>query len=285
MLKKHQSYIDWFIEKSLEEDIGSGDHTSNACIDPDNISIASLLVKDNGVIAGVDFAKKVFEFSGEKYEFEVLKKDGTLVRYGDIVFNVKSSSRNILKLERVILNTMQRLSGIATLSSEFAVEVKDFNVKILDTRKTTPLMRPLEKWAVTLGGCFNYRDGLYDWIMIKDNHIEAGGGISNTILKVQDYLKQNKLNLKVTIEVKNLTELREVLAIGNVDRIMFDNFDIGTLKEAVVIVDKKYETEASGGVTLDSVRTIAETGVDFISCGALTHSAGILDLSLKIIHQ
>jgi nicotinate-nucleotide pyrophosphorylase (carboxylating) len=177
---------------------------------------------------------------------------------------------------------MQRLSAIATSSSEFAFEVQGLPVKILDTRKTTPLLRPLEKWAVKIGGCHNYRDGLFDWIMIKDNHIDAGGGIRKTIKKVHKYLKDNKLNLGITIEIRNLVELHEVLKTGGVTRIMFDNFEPALLREAVQTVDGKFETEASGGVTLQTVRAIAETGVDFISAGAITHSAGILDLSLKI---
>jgi nicotinate-nucleotide pyrophosphorylase (carboxylating) len=224
----------------------------------------------------------IFANVSKDAKIEVFKKDGDIVHYGDIVFKVTCDTRSLLKAERLVLNVMQRLSAIATSSSEFAFEVQGLPVKILDTRKTTPLLRPLEKWAVKIGGCHNYRDGLFDWIMIKDNHIDAGGGIRKTIKKVHKYLKDNKLNLGITIEIRNLVELHEVLKTGGVTRIMFDNFEPALLREAVQTVDGKFETEASGGVTLQTVRAIAETGVDFISAGAITHSAGILDLSLKI---
>jgi nicotinate-nucleotide pyrophosphorylase (carboxylating) len=208
--------------------------------------------------------------------------DGTDVCPGDIAFEVTSNAQIILKAERLILNTMQRLSGVSTMSSRFAVEVEDLPVKILDTRKTTPLMRFLEKWAVRIGGCTNYRDGLYDWIMIKDNHHDACGGLTKAIQRVHEYLKEKNLDLGITVEVRNLVELSEVLQVGGVTRIMFDNFEIPILREAVAMVGDKFETEASGGITLNKVRKYAETGVDFISVGALTHSAGSLDLSLKI---
>ncbi|HEB62224.1 MAG TPA: carboxylating nicotinate-nucleotide diphosphorylase, partial [Bacteroidetes bacterium] len=227
--------------------------------------------------------KMIFEYLDPDVEFEILKNDGSIVAYGDVAFTVKCNTRTLLKGERLVLNIMQRLSGISTISSEFAFEVQDLPVKILDTRKTTPLLRPLEKWAVRIGGCYNYRDGLYDWIMIKDNHIDAAGGIKNAIDRVQKYLKEKNLDLGITIEVRNLVELNEVLERGGVTRIMLDNFELAILKEAVCTIDKRYETEASGGVTLQTIRDIAETGVDYISVGALTHSAGILDLSLKII--
>ncbi|HFU75000.1 MAG TPA: carboxylating nicotinate-nucleotide diphosphorylase [Arcobacter sp.] len=283
MKKIYNNYIKWFIENAIKEDIGEGDHTSNACIPEDSISEAKLLVKDHGMIAGVELAKMIFEYLDDNIEFEELRKDGSIVVYGDIVFKVKCNTRTLLKAERLVLNIMQRLSGIATISSEFAFEVQDLPVKILDTRKTTPLLRPLEKWAVRIGGCHNYRDGLYDWIMIKDNHIDASGGIKNAIERVNKYLKEKNLELGITIEVRNLVELNEVLEGGNVTRIMLDNFEPALLKEAVCTIDKRFETEASGGVTLQTIREIAETGVDYISVGALTHSAGILDLSLKII--
>jgi nicotinate-nucleotide pyrophosphorylase (carboxylating) len=282
MNKILEDYLKWFIENGLKEDIGEGDHTSNACIPNDNISTANLIVKDNGVIAGVELAKMIFEYLSKDVKFEVFKADGSIVHYGDVAFKVTCDSRTILKAERLILNTMQRLSGIATTSSEFAFEVSDIPVKILDTRKTTPLLRPLEKWAVKLGGCENYRIGLYDWIMIKDNHVDAGGGIKNTINKVHKYLNDNALDLGITIEVRNLVELHEVLKVGGITRIMFDNFEPALLKEAVQTVNGKFETEASGGINLQTVRAVAESGVDYISVGALTHSAGILDLSLKI---
>ncbi len=283
MKKIYNNYIKWFIENSLKEDVGEGDFTSEACIPEDSVSKAKLLVKDHGVIAGVELAKMIFEYLDPDVEFEILKNDGSIVAYGDIAFTVKCNTRTLLKAERLVLNIMQRLSGISTISSEFAFEVQDLPVKILDTRKTTPLLRPLEKWAVRIGGCYNYRDGLYDWIMIKDNHIDAAGGIKNAIDRVQKYLKEKNLDLGITIEVRNLVELNEVLEKGGVTRIMLDNFELAILKEAVCTIDKRYETEASGGVSLQTIRDIAETGVDYISVGALTHSAGILDLSLKII--
>ena len=276
-------YFDWFISKALKEDIEEGDHTSNACIDADDRSRAKLLVKDHGTIAGVDLAERIFKHVDANFIFEKHFEDGDAVNFGDIVFHVEGNTRNLLKTERLVLNSMQRLSGIATLSHRFAFEVGDLKAKILDTRKTTPLLRPLEKWAVEIGGCTNYRDGLYDWIMIKDNHVEASGGIKEAISDVHKYLKENKLDLGITVEVRNLVELHEVLEIGGVTRIMLDNFETTLMKEAVATIDGKFEVEASGGVTLHSVRKIAQTGVDFISTGAITHSAGILDLSLKIV--
>jgi len=278
-----EKYLSWFIENSMKEDVGDGDHTSNACIPDDSISKAKLLVKDHGVIAGIELAKMIFKYMDDNVKFEQLIEDGDVVDFGDVAFTVECNTRTLLKTERLVLNTMQRLSGISTISSEFAQEVEDLPVKILDTRKTTPLLRPLEKWAVRIGGCYNYRDGLYDWIMIKDNHVDASGGISNAINRVHKYQKDNNLNLGITVEVRNLVELNEVLETGGITRIMLDNFELALLKEAVCTIDKRYESEASGGITLQTVREVAETGVDYISSGALTHSAGILDLSLKII--
>ena len=275
--------LDQFIDAALFEDIQDGDHTSNACIDPNATSKAKLYVKDNGVISGIAFAQRVFAKVDPESKMEILIEDGKDVKFGDIAFYVECNSQALLKAERLILNTMQRLSGVSTLSSRFMVETEGTDVKILDTRKTTPLMRFLEKWAVRIGGCTNYRDGLYDWIMIKDNHIDASGGITPAIQKVNEYLEKKNLNLGITVEVRNLVELYEVMEVGKINRIMLDNFEIPILKEAIAIIGDKYETEASGGVTLKTVRKIAETGVNFISVGALTHSAGSLDLSLKVI--
>ncbi len=272
-----------FIKKGLAEDVRDGDHTSLACIPADAKSSARLLVKDSGVIAGVDFAKEVFRYVDESVIFETLIEDGSAVNYGDEAFRVTCNAQALLKAERLVLNTMQRMSGIATLSNRFAFEVEDLPVQILDTRKTTPLLRFLEKWAVRIGGCTNYRDGLYDWIMIKDNHIDACGSITAAVESVNAYLKRNDLDLGITVEVRNLEELYEVLKVGNITRIMLDNFELPLLREAVLIVDKKFETEASGGVTIHKVREIAKTGVDFISVGALTHSYQSMDMSLKVI--
>jgi nicotinate-nucleotide pyrophosphorylase (carboxylating) len=275
--------INNFIEAGLAEDVGDGDHTSLACIPPEATSKAKLLVKDHGVIAGVELAKMIFEKVDPDAKFECLIEDGKDVFYGDIAFYVTCNSQALLKAERLVLNTMQRMSGISTLSSRFAVEVEGLPLTILDTRKTTPLLRFLEKWAVKIGGCSNYRDGLYDWMMIKDNHIDACGGITNAIVQANQYLKDKKKDLGITVEVRNLVELHEVLDVGQVTRIMFDNFEIPIMAEAVATVDHRFETEASGGVNLKSVRKIAKTGVDYISVGALTHSAGSIDLSLKVI--
>ena len=277
-----QAILAKFIVDALAEDVGDGDHTSLACIPSSNRNTAQLIIKDVGVLAGVEIAKRIFQYVDPESTVEVLIEDGTDVGMGEIAFEVECNSQALLKAERLVLNTMQRMSGIATLSSRFAVEVEDMPVKILDTRKTTPLLRFLEKYAVRIGGCHNYRDGLYDWIMIKDNHIDACGSITSAIMQANTYLKVNELDLGITIEVRNLVELYEVLEVGKITRIMLDNFEIPLLKEAVEIIDGRFETEASGGITLNTVRKIAETGVLFISSGALTHSAGSLDLSLKI---
>lgn len=271
-----------FIKKGIEEDVREGDHTSLATIDPDKIDSGRLLVKDDGILAGVKLAEYTFKYLDPKCEFNVLIQDGSEVQKGDVAFEMTCNTQALLKGERLALNAMQRMSGIATMSNKFAKIVADLPVKILDTRKTTPLLRFLEKWAVRIGGSTNYRDGLYDWIMIKDNHVDGSGGMAIAIERVKKYLAQNDLDLGITVEVRSLDELHQALEVGGMTRIMLDNFSIEQLKEGVAIVDKKYEVEASGGVNLSTVRGIAETGVDFISVGALTHSAGSLDLSLKI---
>lgn len=282
MYKLDEALLEKFIIDGLKEDVGEGDHTSLACILPQARTRAKLLVKDDGVIAGVYIAKKIIEYVDPEYSMQILIEDGRDVQYGDIAFTLECNTQALLKSERLILNIMQRLSGIATLSSRFAMEVEGTSVKILDTRKTTPLLRFLEKWAVSVGGCQNYRAGLYDWIMIKDNHIDACGSITNAIKRVHQYLEAKNLPLNITVEVRNLVELNEVLEVGGVKRIMLDNFEIPILKEAVAHVNERFEVEASGGVSLSTIGLIAKTGVDFISSGALTHSAGSLDLSLKV---
>jgi nicotinate-nucleotide pyrophosphorylase (carboxylating) len=274
-----------FIELSLQEDVGDGDHTSLACIPSDTRDHARLLAKDLGIIAGVKFAQAVFHHVDPHSIVHVHITDGEYVNPGDIVFDVECNTHGLLKAERLVLNVMQRMSAIATLSRRFADEVSDLKVKILDTRKTTPLMRFLEKEAVAIGGCTNYRFGLYDRFMIKDNHIDACGGITQAIDRVHAYMQDHNLKLPITIEVRNLIELYEVLRKGGVERIMLDNIEIPILREAVDIIGGRFETEASGGVTLGNVRHIAETGVDFISVGALTHSYGALDLSLKVVRK
>ncbi len=277
------AYLEDFIARALREDVGEGDHTSLACIPAEARSQARLLVKEPGVIAGVEVARRVFAAVDPGSQVEVSLKDGQWGSPGDIAFVVEANTQALLRAERLVLNTMQRMSGIATLSNRFQFEVDDLPVRILDTRKTTPLFRFLEKWAVRLGGCHNYRDGLYDWFMIKDNHVDACGGIRPAIERVAAYQQEKGLDLGVTIEVRNLVELYEVLEVGRITRIMLDNFELPLLREAVAIVDKRFETEASGGIDIHNVRKFAQTGVDFISVGALTHSAVSLDLSLKVV--
>lgn len=281
---KLEAQIEDFIVRALAEDIGDGDHTSLACIPADDRSVANLLVKDPGILAGVAIAERIFKHVDPSSELTINIKDGQHMSYGDIAFEVSCNTQALLKAERLVLNTMQRMSGIATLSNRFKFEIEDLPVKILDTRKTTPNLRFIEKWAVRLGGCNNYRDGLYDRIMVKDNHIDACGSITAAIKQVADYQASNGLSLPVTIEVRNLVELYEVLetGAGKVHRIMLDNFELPILAEAVAVINKRFETEASGGVNIHTVRKIAQTGVNFISVGALTHSAQSLDLSLKV---
>ncbi|MEL6658032.1 MAG: carboxylating nicotinate-nucleotide diphosphorylase [Bacteroidota bacterium] len=282
---KLEAQIQDFVERALTEDVGDGDHTSLACIPADDRSVANLLVKDPGIIAGLAIAERIFLHVDPSAELTFNLKDGQNMSYGDIAFEVRCNTQALLKAERLVLNTMQRMSGIATLSNRFKFEIEDLPVQILDTRKTTPNLRFIEKWAVRLGGCTNYRDGLYDRIMVKDNHIDACGSITAAIEQVANYQNKKGLSLPVTIEVRNLVELYEVLeaGAGKVDRIMLDNFELPILAEAVAVINKRFETEASGGVNIHTVRKIARTGVNFISVGALTHSATSLDLSLKVV--
>ncbi len=282
MSQLNEQYLQQFIQQALQEDVGDGDHTSLACIPAADMCEGYLLVKDVGNICGIEVAKRIFDHVDPNHEMNVLIPEGSEVSEGDEVFHIKCNTRAFLKAERLVLNTMQRLSGICTLSHRFADEVEGLPVKILDTRKTTPLMRFLEKYAVEVGGCHNYRVGLFDWIMIKDNHVDESGGIKPAIERVQKYLKDSGRNLNITVEVRNFVELHEVLEAGGVTRIMFDNFEIPLLREGVASVNKQFETEASGGIVLQNVRDYAETGVDYISVGALTHSAESLDLSLKV---
>lgn len=285
MLSLDKVLLDQYIIDGLYEDVRDGDHTSLACIPSADRSRARLLVKSEGVIAGIAVAEAIFKHVDPTAVIDIKIADGQDVKYGDEAFYIECNTQALLKAERLVLNTMQRLSGVATLSSRFAFEVEDLPVKILDTRKTTPLMRFLEKWAVAVGGCDNYRVGLYDWIMIKDNHVDACGSHTKAIEAVHQYLKDKNLDLDITVEVRNLVELHEVLDKGGITRIMLDNFELPILAEAVAHIDGRFESEASGGVTLHTVRKIAETGVNYISVGALTHSAGSLDLSLKVIKE
>ncbi|MCB0544103.1 MAG: carboxylating nicotinate-nucleotide diphosphorylase, partial [Saprospiraceae bacterium] len=230
----------------------------------------------------VELAEHIFRHLDPTVQMVVHKPDGADVLWGETAFEVEGNTRALLQAERLVLNAMQRMSGIATLSSRFAFEVGDLPVKVLDTRKTTPLIRFLEKWAVHIGGCENYRWGLYDWIMIKDNHIDAAGSITNAVRRAQAYMKEKGLQLNITVEVRNLVELEELLQVGGITRIMFDNFEIPILHEAVAFVNGRFQTEASGGITLFNVRKYAQTGVNYVSAGALTHSAQPLDMSLKV---
>lgn len=280
--------LEKFIDEALAEDIvdyegkiPTGDHSSLACIPLAKTGSAKLLCKAVGVLAGVELAELICKQVDSSLRFEGILSDGTKISAGDIAFNIHGEVKSILRAERVILNFMQRMSGIATHTSKFVSKVEGTNAKILDTRKTTPNLRYFEKWAVRIGGGYNHRFGLYDMIMLKDNHIDFCGGIEKAIMTVRDYQQQNKLNLPVEIETRNLNDVEEVLRIGHINRIMFDNFTPVLMKQAVNLVNKQIETEASGGITLDTVHSFADTGVDFISVGALTHSSASLDLSLK----
>lgn len=270
------------VDNALVEDLGDGDHTSLATVPASAQGKARLLVKDNGILAGVELAKIIFKRVDPQLEIEVLIEDGALVEKGQIAFYVTGASQSILSAERLVLNFMQRMSGIATKTHHLAKIISHLPTQLLDTRKTTPGIRLMEKWAVKIGGGNNHRFALYDMIMIKDNHVDYAGGIQQAIERTNAYLKEKGKQLKIEIETRNLEEVKEVLAVGNVDRIMLDNFTPNQIKEALAIIDRsKYETEASGGITESSILSYAETGVDFISSGALTHSYQSLDLSLK----
>ena len=273
--------LDEFVRRALSEDLGDGDHTSLACINEHEKSAARLKVRERGILAGIGVAKRVFELYDSSLEIEILKNDGDSVIEGDIAFNVKGSARSILSTERLVLNLMQRMSGIATKTHQMVEMISHTDAILLDTRKTTPGMRFIEKEAVAIGGGGNHRFGLYDMIMIKDNHIDYAGGISKAIQKTHSYLDANNKKLKIEIEVRSLNELDEVLTEGKVHRIMLDNFSPKEIENALKRIPQKYETEASGGITEENIVAYAETGVDFISVGALTHSVKSLDLGLK----
>ena len=269
------------IQTALQEDIGSGDHSSLAAVPKDTKGKMKLLVKENGIIAGIEVAKEVLRQVDPSITMNCFMKDGDAVVVKDIVFEIEGPSRSMLTAERTLLNFMQRLSGIATVSKQYADAVKGTKAKILDTRKTTPNLRELEKYAVKIGGCENHRFGLYDMIMLKDNHIDFAGGIPKAIDDTHEYLQKNGLNLKIEIETRSIEEVKRVLKHGKIDRIMLDNFTPEKLKEAVQLIAGKYETEASGGITLQNIKEYAQAGVDYISIGALTHHIKSLDLSLK----
>jgi len=272
-----------FVRLAIEEDIKDGDHSALACIPYDAIGKAKLLVKEDGIIAGIKIAKQIFKEFDSGIQFEQLIEDGSEVKYGDIAFYIDGNSQNILGAERLVLNVMQRMSAIATLTKKYVNELNRLKTKVLDTRKTTPLLRFLEKEAVLIGGGVNHRMGLYDMIMLKDNHIDFAGNIEKAIRKTTDYLQSTNLNLKIEVEARDLDEVKEILRVGGIQRIMLDNFSFEDIRTAVALIGDKAETEASGGITLNSLRKYAECGVDFISVGALTHSVHNMDLSLKAI--
>lgn len=269
-----------FIHQAFREDVGDGDHSTLASIPYEAKNRARLLVKEDGVLAGLELAKIVFSYLDPDLEFKALMSDGDVMKVGDIAFTIEGSAQSILTAERLVLNIMQRMSGIATLAHSMVKEIAGTNTKILDTRKTTPNFRMIEKWAVVIGGAHNHRFGLYDMIMLKDNHIDYAGGIEKAVNKTREYLKENQLDLKIEVETRNLGEVKQALD-ANVDRIMLDNFSINNTIEAVKFIGGKAETEASGGITLETLKQVAKTGVDYISSGAMIHSAKNIDLSLK----
>ncbi|MEO2051084.1 MAG: carboxylating nicotinate-nucleotide diphosphorylase [Allomuricauda sp.] len=278
-----QNELQLIIANAIREDVGDGDHSSLACIPVNAKGKAKLLVKDEGIIAGVAFAQMVFQYVDPELKTEVMIQDGSPVKYGDVVFYVEGSSQSILKAERLVLNAMQRMSAIATKTQDFVSLLDGTVTKILDTRKTTPGIRALEKWAVKIGGGENHRFALYDMIMLKDNHIDFAGGITKAIQKTKDYLKEKGKDLKIIVEARNLDEVDEILQSEGVYRILLDNFDYDETREAVKRIGGKCQTESSGGINEETIRQYAECGVDYISSGALTHSVYNMDLSLKAV--
>ena len=281
--KRFQEEIDRIILNALREDIGDGDHSSLACIPESAVGKAKLLVKDKGVLAGVDFARQVFEAVDPKLEMEISLPDGASVNTGEVAFYVSGSSRNILQAERLVLNAMQRMSAIATKTRHYVQLLEGTGTQILDTRKTTPGIRALEKWAVLIGGGRNHRFALYDMIMLKDNHIDFAGGITQAIEKTRRYLKEQQKDLKIIVEARDLEEVAEILMSDGVHRILLDNFSLEETREAVRMIGDQCQTESSGGITQTDLRSYAECGVTFVSSGALTHSVSNMDLSLKAV--
>lgn len=281
--KQFQRELDLIIQNGIREDVGPGDYSSLACIPDSAKGKAKLLVKDTGIIAGVAFARMIFENVDPTLEVETFINDGSQVKYGDVVFHVSGNSQSILKAERLVLNSMQRMSAIATKTNQFVKLLEGTKTKILDTRKTTPGFRVCEKWAVKIGGGENHRFALYDMIMLKDNHNDFAGGISNAIAKTKAFLKQNNLDLKIIVEARNLDEIKEILNNDGVYRILIDNFNFDDTRKAVALIGDKCLTESSGNINENTIRQYAECGVDYISSGALTHSVYNMDLSLKAI--
>ena len=280
-MKTKERLIDELIDLAFAEDIGDGDHTTLCCIPDTAMGKSRLLIKEPGILAGVEIARKIFHRFDPDLKMTVYIEDGTAVKPGDVAFVVEGRVQSLLQTERLMLNVMQRMSGIATMTHRYVKKLEGLHTRILDTRKTTPGMRMLEKEAVKIGGGVNHRIGLFDMILLKDNHVDFAGGIENAISRCHDYLKAKGKDLKIEIEVRNLDELKEVMRVGGVDRIMLDNFSPELTREAVKIVGGKYEIESSGGITFDTIRDYAESGVDFVSVGALTHSVKGLDMSFK----
>ncbi|MCB7479939.1 carboxylating nicotinate-nucleotide diphosphorylase [Christiangramia sediminis] len=281
--EQFEKEIELIIKNAIREDVGDGDHSSLACIPQSAKGKAKLLVKDQGILAGVEFAQNVFYYVDKDLKVDVLLKDGDAIKRGDIAFYVEGSSQSILKSERLVLNAMQRMSAIATKTSEFVQKLEGTKTKILDTRKTTPGIRALEKWAVKIGGGENHRFALYDMVMLKDNHIDFAGGITKAIEKTKAYLQEKDLDLKIIVEARNIQEIKEILKSDGIYRILIDNFNYEDTRRAVQLIDGKCFTESSGGITLETAKSYAECGVDFVSSGALTHSVYNLDLSLKAV--
>ncbi len=280
-MKTKDQLIDELLDLSFAEDVGDGDHTTLSTIPADAMGRSRLIIKEEGTLSGVEAAKKVLHKVDPSIKIDVMIQDGAHVKPGDIVFTAEGPVRSLLIAERTMLNIMQRMSGVATMTARYQKELEGLHTKVLDTRKTTPGMRMLEKEAVAAGGGKNHRIGLYDMILIKDNHIDFAGGIEKAITRANDYCKANGKDLKIEVEVRSLEDIRKVMAHGGVDRIMFDNFTPELTKEAVKLVGGKYETESSGGITLENLRAYGEAGVDYISVGALTHSVKGLDMSFK----
>ena len=276
-----QLMIDVLIRLAFAEDVGGGDHSTLCCIPENALGKSRLIIKEDGVLAGVEMAKLIFGYVDHYLKMTVFIQDGSDVKKGDIAFTVEGSIRSLLQAERVMLNVMQRMSGVATTTRRYVEALKGTKTHVLDTRKTTPGMRMMEKMAVKLGGGMNHRIGLFDMILLKDNHVDFAGGIEKAIHCAQNYLKEKGLNLKIEIEVRNFDELQQVIDCGGVDRVMLDNFTVADTKKAVEMIAGRFETESSGGITLDTIRSYAECGVDFISVGALTHSVKSLDMSFK----
>jgi nicotinate-nucleotide pyrophosphorylase (carboxylating) len=274
--------ISSFIQQSLQEDIGQGDFTTLSTIHKDQQGKAKLLVKENGVLAGVDLALLIFQEVDSSLNVQQILHDSDKVNIGDIAFTVEGKIQSILMAERLVLNCMQRMSGIATVTNQMATALEPFGIKILDTRKTTPLNRHIEKWAVRIGGGANHRFGLYDMILIKDNHVDSAGGIKNALIKAKQFVQENNLSIPIEIETRSIKEIEEALATGIPDRIMLDNFKPSTIRDAIKLIDGKCEIEVSGGITKDNLLDYAIEGIDYISMGALTHSVKSLDLSLKL---